>query len=44
MDTLVKATIAGGGVVPYIQPTLIGKNGEEDEEKELEIEEQEDVE
>lgn len=44
LDTLVKATIAGGGVVPYIQPTLIGKNGEEDEEKELEIEEQEDVE
>ena len=33
LDTLVKATIAGGGVVPYIQPTLIGKNGEEEEEK-----------
>ena len=44
LDTLVKATIAGGGVVPYIQPTLIGKNGEEEEEKELEMEEGEEAE
>ena len=44
LDTLVKATIAGGGVVPYIQPTLIGKNGEEEEEKEMEMEENEEAE
>ena len=44
LDTLVKATIAGGGVVPYIQPTLIGKNGEEEDEKELEMEEGEEAE
>ena len=44
LDTLVKATISGGGVVPYIQPTLIGKNGEEEEEKEMEMEENEEAE
>ena len=44
LDTLVKATIAGGGVVPYIQPTLIGKNGEEEEEKDMEMEENEEAE
>ena len=44
LDTLVKATIAGGGVVPYIQPTLIGKAGIEEDEKELEMEEVDDAE
>ena len=44
LDTLVKATIAGGGVVPYIQPTLIGKGGIEEDEKELEMEEVDDAE
>lgn len=44
LDTLVKATIAGGGVVPYIQPTLIGKDGIEEDEKELEMEEVDDAE
>ena len=44
LDSLISATIAGGGVVPYIQPTLIGKNGEEEEEKELEMEEMEEAE
>ena len=26
LDTMIKATIAGGGVIPHIHKTLIGKN------------------
>ena len=28
LDTLIKATIAGGGVIPHIHKSLIGKKGE----------------
>merc|ERR1712189_52640 len=28
LDTLIKATIAGGGVIPHIHKSLIGKQGE----------------
>ena len=28
LDTLIKATIAGGGVIPTIHKSLIGKKGE----------------
>ena len=29
LDTLIKATIAGGGVIPHIHKSLIGKKGED---------------
>ena len=29
LDTLIKATIAGGGVIPHIHKSLIGKTGKE---------------
>merc|ERR1712173_528541 len=28
LDTLIKATIAGGGVIPHVHKSLIGKKGE----------------
>ena len=28
LDTLIKATIAGGGVIPHIHKSLIGKKGD----------------
>eukprot|EP00253_Pinus_taeda_P006827 PITA_06827 len=30
LDTLIKGTISGGGVVPYIHPSLIGKSTKKD--------------
>ena len=29
LDTLIKATIAGGGVIPHIHKSFIGKKGED---------------
>ena len=38
LDLLIKATIAGGGVIPHINKALIGKLTKKDENKEVEWE------
>ena len=38
LDLLIKATIAGGGVIPHIHKALIGKLTKKDENKEVEWE------